>query len=65
MLELHVVLKSSLGDGSHEQIDILDCGNVPTNDCYLVIHSNDDSVVLNVMGRFDLSEIIGYWVEES
>lgn len=65
MLELHIVLKSTMEDGSHEQIDILDCGKVSANDGYLVIYSKDDSIVLNVMGQFYLPEVIGYWVEES
>lgn len=65
MLECNIVLKSTLEDGSHEQIDILDCGYVSMEDIYLVIYSPDDSVISKVMGRFDLSEIIGYWIEES
>lgn len=65
MRELHIVLKSTLEDGSHEQIDILDCGIVSINDNYLDIYSADDNVLIHVIGSFDLSEIIGYWIEES
>lgn len=65
MLELHIVLRSTLSDGSHEQIDILDCGEASIEDGYLIIYSNADSVVTNVMGSFYLPEVIGYWIEES
>ena len=65
MQELHIVLRSTLHDDSHEQIDILDCGDVIVEDTSLVIDSSKDSIVINVMGRFDLAEILGYWIEES
>lgn len=65
MRELHLVLKSTLEDGSHEQLDIFDCGIVAINDNYIDIYSGDDSVLPHIMGSFDLAEIIGYWIEES
>lgn len=65
MLELHIVLRSTLSDGSHEQIDILDCGEAAIKDGYLTIYSKSDSVIANVMGLFYLPEVIGYWIEES
>lgn len=65
MLECHIVLRSTLQDGSHEQIGILDCGQASIIDGWLIIYSKEDSVVLKEMGHFFLPEIIGYWIEES
>lgn len=64
MIEAHIVLKTVLQDGSHEQIDILDVGSVAISDCYLKIYPTCDSVIPSVTGIFDMADIIGYWLEE-
>lgn len=64
MIVMHIVLKSVLENGEHEQIDILDVGSVSISDCYLTIYPTGDSVIPSVMGKFDMSDIIGYWLEE-
>lgn len=64
MIEAHIVLKSVLKNGEHEQIDILDVGSVAISDCYLKIFPTCDSVIPSVIGIFDMADIIGYWLDE-
>lgn len=64
MIEIHIVLKSVLENGQHEQIVIIDIGSVSISDCYLTIYPIGDSVIPSVMGKFDMSDIIGYWLNE-
>lgn len=65
MKTLHVILKNKVEDGSHEDIEIDDVGCVSTNDMYLLIYSDEIIPANMTMGKFDLSEIVGYWIEEN
>lgn len=65
MKTLHVILKNKIEDGSHEQIEIDEAGTVQTNDMYLMIYSDEIIPAHSTMGKFDLSEIVGYWIEEA
>lgn len=65
MKTLHVILKNKIEDGSHEHIEIDEVDNVSTNDMYLMIYSDEIILAHSTMGKFDLSEIVGYWIEEA
>lgn len=65
MKTLHVILKNTVEDGSHEQIEIDEVGNAQINDMYLMIYSDEILPAHPTMGKFDLSEIVGYWIEEA
>lgn len=65
MKTLHVILKNTVDDGTHEQIEIDEVGSVSTNDMYLMIDSDEILSACPTMGKFDLFEIIGYWIEEA
>ena len=65
MRELTIVLKSTLADGTHEQISILDVGSAKISDPYLLIYSDEILEAHPPMGRFDLADIVGYWIEDS
>ena len=64
MKTLHVILKNTVEDGTHEEIEI-DCAGIATiKEMYLNIYSDEVIPAHSPMGKFDLSEIVGYWIEE-
>jgi hypothetical protein len=65
MKTLHVILKNKIEDGCHEHIEIDEVGSVSTNDMYLMIYSDEIIPANMTMGKFDLSEVVGYWIEEA
>ena len=65
MKTLHVILKNKIEDGCHEHIEIDGVDIVSTNDMYLMIYSDEIIIGHSTMGKFDLSEIVGYWIEEA
>lgn len=65
MKTLHVILKNKIEDGCHEDIEIHGVGIVSTNDMYLMIYSDEIIPAQSAMGKFDLCEIVGYWIEEA
>ena len=64
MKTLHVILKNTVGDGTHEHIEIDEVGNASINDTYLMIYSDEVLPAHPTMGKFDLSEIVGFWIKE-
>lgn len=65
MKTLHVILKNKIEDGCYENIEIDGVGDVSTNDMYLMIYSDERLPAQTTMGKFDLFEIVGYWIEEA
>lgn len=64
MKTLHIILKNTVDDGSYEQIEIDKVGDVKINEGYLMIYSDEIMPVHPPMGKFFLTEIVGYWIEE-
>ena len=64
MKTLHVILKNTVEDGSHEHIEIDKVGNASINDAFLIIYSDDIITEYPTMGKFFLTDVVGYWIEE-
>ena len=61
---LHIILKNTVEGGEHEEIMIEGVGNVRIDEGYIIIFSDAIMELHPNMGKFFLSEIVGWWFEQ-